>query len=111
LLCGTATLPQSVFHPLQFLQFTVHCHWFILCMPPHLFITDNIRPKNLKHFSKTPVYKCWQVLCSYLYNLPYFAPIWMNTLDIPSEAVHLCYSRYLCSNPWLINLNKYVLVL
>jgi hypothetical protein len=86
----------------------VHC---ALPLVFHLLIIDNIRPKHLKHFCKTPVYKCWQVLCSCLYNLPYFAPIWMNTLDIPPEAVRLCYSRYLRSNPWLINLNKSCIVI
>jgi hypothetical protein len=63
LLCGRGILPQCVSHPLPFLHFIVHYHWFFLCMPPHLFIIDNIRPTNLKHFSKTPVYKYWQVMC------------------------------------------------
>ena len=49
---GSGILPHHMSNPLPFLQSDLHCHLFLLCIPPHFFIQENAWPKDLKNFPK-----------------------------------------------------------
>jgi len=55
-LYGRGIPPQFISSSLPFLQFDLHCHWFLSSTPPHFFIWSNIISKGLQNFPKVPVY-------------------------------------------------------
>jgi hypothetical protein len=82
-LCGGGILSHCV---LSTSSFNLHCYWFLLHKPPHIFITDNVR-------SKSHVHKCLQVPCDSLCNLPHPESI-QKRLDITSTNCQICCNKY-----------------
>lgn len=86
--------------------FDLHCHGFLLHKPPHFVIRDNIRSKNQKYFPKAHVYKCVQVPCDSLCNMPRFKFIRKNIFSITSKNFQMCCNRCLFLLPSTLKKNE-----